>query len=103
MMQKYQTLRLNNLPHLSKKIREKGLVDKSNISGFRDNSDLDWKIAILSTKTESKAVQDKKKKKQVQAFDSSYFQGKSNFEDDSTQYYLVLQPVYRYFKKSISI
>ena len=41
MMQKYQTLRLNNLPHLSKKIREKGLVDKSNISGFRDNSDLD--------------------------------------------------------------
>ena len=39
----------------------------------------------------------------VQAFDSSYFHGKSNFEDDDTQYYLVFQPVYKYFKKSANI
>ena len=39
----------------------------------------------------------------VQAFDSSYFHGKSNFEDDDTQYYLVFQPVYKYFKRSANI
>ena len=29
---------------------------------------------------------------------SSYFRGKSNFEEDGTQNYLVFQPIYRYFK-----
>ena len=33
-----------------------------------------------------------------QALDSSYFHGKSHFEDDGTQSYLVFLPVYRYFK-----
>ena len=28
---------------------------------------------------------------------------KCNFEDDDTQYYLVFQPVYKYFKKSANI
>ena len=31
-------------------------------------------------------------------FDSSYFIGKSNFEEDGTQNYLVFQPIKRYFK-----
>ena len=31
-------------------------------------------------------------------FDSSYFIGKSHFEEDGTQNYLVFQPMYRYFK-----
>lgn len=35
-----------------------------------------------------------------QAFDSSYFRGKSHFEDDETQYYFVFPPVYRYFKEN---
>ena len=35
----------------------------------------------------------------MQAFDSSYFQGKSHFEDAGTQNYLVFQPMYKYFKK----
>ena len=35
----------------------------------------------------------------MQAFNSSYFRGKSHFEDDGTQNYLVYQPVYRYSKK----
>ena len=34
----------------------------------------------------------------LQAFYSSYFRGKSYFEDDGTQYYFVFQPVCRYFK-----
>ena len=33
----------------------------------------------------------------LQTFDSSYFQGKSHFEDDGTQNHLVFQPMYRYF------
>ena len=60
MMQKYQTLSLNNLPHLIKtnlwikkidnKIKEKMLVNGSNIYGFIDNSDLNKKTEKLATK-----------------------------------------------------
>ena len=39
--------------------KEKGLVDKFDISGFIDNSDLDKKIATLATKAELKAEQGK--------------------------------------------
>ena len=38
---------------------KKQLVDKSNISGFIDHSDLDKKIAKLAAKSELKAVQEK--------------------------------------------
>ena len=31
-------------------------------------------------------------------FDSSYFTGKSHFEEDGTQNYLLFQPIFRYFK-----
>ena len=34
----------------------------------------------------------------LQAFDLNYFHGKSHFKDDGNQNYLVLQPVFRYFK-----
>ena len=57
MMQNYQTLSLNiSRQYTSEiidiKINEKGLVDKSDNSRVRDNSDLDKKIATLATKTE---------------------------------------------------
>ena len=35
---------------------------------------------------------------ELKSFDSGYFIGKSNFEEDGTQHYLVFQPMYRYFK-----
>ena len=35
---------------------------------------------------------------QLKTFDSSYFIGKSHFEEDGTQNYLAFQPMYRYFK-----
>ena len=35
----------------------------------------------------------------LQAFNSSYFLGKSRFEDNGTQNCLLFQPIYRYFKK----
>ena len=38
-------------------------------------------------------------KKKLQKFDAACFRGKSHFEEDGTQYYLVFQPIYRYFKR----
>ena len=52
---------------------------------------------VLATKAELKAEQDEIIK--LQAFDSSCFHDKSHFKDNGTQNYLVLQPMYRYFKK----
>ena len=34
----------------------------------------------------------------LKTFDSSYFIGKSHFEEDGSQNYLVFQPIIRYFK-----
>ena len=72
---------------LNTNIKEKELVNKSDISGFIDNSNLDKKIAALTTKEELKAEKDKIV--ELQAFDSSYFRYKSHFEDDGTENYLV--------------
>ena len=35
----------------------------------------------------------------MKTFDSSYFSDKSHFEEDGTQDYLVIQPMYRYFNR----
>ena len=62
---------------LNKKIKQKGIADRSNISGFIDNSNLEKKIATVVTNTELKVKQDRIEK--LQAFDTSYFRGKSHF------------------------
>ena len=36
--------------------------------------------------------------KELQKFDAAYFRGKSHFEEDCTQNFLVFQPMYKYFK-----
>ena len=41
--------------------------------------------------------------KKVKTFYSSYFIGKSHFEEDITQNYLVFQPMYRYFKRTAGV
>ena len=66
---------------------------------FIDNSDSDKKIATLATKAVLKANLNKIVKFQV--FGSIFFRGKSNFEDDYMQNYLVFQSVLRYFKKKL--
>ena len=40
------------------KIKERRFVDKSDLSGFIDHSDLDKKMATLATKTKIKSKQD---------------------------------------------
>ena len=37
--------------------------------------------------------------KKLKTFDLSCCRGKSHFEEDGTQNYLVFQPIYRYFKR----
>ena len=49
---------------------------------------------ITKNKTDHLLVQNELNK--LNTFDSSYFIGKSHFEDDGTQNYLVFQPVYIY-------
>ena len=81
---------------LDAKIKDEGLVDKSDISNLVKNSDLNKKLATLATNAKLKVEQDKTGK--LQAFVSGYFLVQSHIEDDGPQNYLVLQPVPRYFK-----
>ena len=53
------------------------------------------KVATLATKVKLKTEQNKIIK--LQGFGSSYFRGNSHFEDASTQNYLLLQLMYKYF------
>ena len=52
---------------------------------------------ITSNKTKHLLIENELKK--VQKFDSSCFRGKSHFEKDGTQNYLVFQSMYRHFKR----
>ena len=51
---------------------------------------------ITSNKTKHVLVENELKK--LKTFASIYFIGKSHFEEDGIQNYLVFQPMYRYFK-----
>ena len=68
------------------------LVAKTNF----DNtvSSLNNKVAINKTKNDS--IENELKK--LKTFNSSYFIGKSHFQEDGTKNYLVFQPLNKYFK-----
>ena len=51
---------------------------------------------IVSNKTKHLVIKNELKK--LKTFDSIYFRGKSHFEEDGTQNWLVFQPMQRYFK-----
>ena len=57
---------------------------------------LSFNKKITENKTKHLLVQNELNK--LKTFDSSYFIGKSHFEEDGTQNYLVFQPLIRYFK-----
>ena len=68
---------------------------------MRTKIDFDVKLSSLNRKitaSKSKNVLVENELKRLKTFDSSYFIGKSHFEDDGTQNYLVFQPINRYFK-----
>ena len=64
-------------------------------------TDFDAKLSslnkkITSNKTKHLLIENELNK--LKTFDSSYFIGKSHFEEDGTQNYLVFQPLHKYFK-----
>ena len=63
-------------------------------------ADFDAKLSSLSRKIAAnkfKNVLVENELKKLKAFDLSYFIGKSHFEEDGTQNYLVFQPLNKYF------
>ena len=64
-------------------------------------TDFDSKMLSLNRKittNKTKHLLVENELKQLKTFDSSYFRGKSHFEENGTQNYLVFQPINRYFK-----
>ena len=64
-------------------------------------TDFDPKLSSLNrkiTKYKAKHLLVENELNKLKTFDSSYVIGKSHFEDDGTQNYLVFQPIVRYFK-----
>ena len=53
---------------------------------------------LLQKKIDAKIIELENNITKLQTFDSSYFKGKSYFEEDDVQNYLVFQPICRYFK-----
>ena len=56
------------------------------------------RINKKNTENKSKYLLVETKLNKLKTFDSSYFFGRSNFEEDVTQNYLVFQPLIKYFK-----
>ena len=79
------------------RLKRANLVTKTDF----DNSvsSINNKIAVNKTKNES--IDNELMK--LKTFDSSDFIGKSHFEEDGTQNYLVFQPMYRYFKHIVDV
>ena len=64
-------------------------------------TDFDAKLLTLNrkiTQNKTKHLLVENELNKLKTFDSSYFIGKSHFEEDGTQNYLVFQPIVRYFK-----
>ena len=61
-----------------------------------DNTVLSINNKIAENKTKNESTENGFKK--LKTFDLDYFIGKSHFEEDGTQNYLVFQPIKRYFK-----
>ena len=64
-------------------------------------TDFDAKLSSLNRKitaNKSKNLLVENELNKLKTFDSGYFIGKSHFEEDGTQNYLVFQPINRYFK-----
>ena len=64
-------------------------------------TDFDAKLSSLNrkiTQNKSKHLLVENELNKLKTFDSGYFIGKSHFEENGTQKYLVFQPIYRYLK-----
>ena len=71
-------------------------------NGYVSNTGFSSKLAqanVITKRTfDAKIIELENNIKKLQTFDSSYFRGKSYFEEDGTKNYLVFQPIHKYFK-----
>ena len=68
--------------------------------------EFDFKLNSISdrvTKNKTKHLLVENELKKLQKCDAGYFRGKSHFEEDGTQNYLVFQSIYRYFRRIIGV
>ena len=77
----------NKIPDISRLVKKTDFDAK-----LKKNSDI-----VTSNKSKHLLVENELKK--LKTFHSSYFKGKSHFQEDGAQNYLVFQPMYRYFKR----
>ena len=64
-------------------------------------TEFDSRLSSLNrkiTSNERKQLLVENELKKIKTFDSSYFKGKSHFEEDGAQNYLIFQPLYKYFE-----
>ena len=61
-----------------------------------DNTVSNFDNKIAANKTKNQSTENELQKLKI--FDWSYLNGKSHFEEDGTQNYLVFQPLKKYFK-----
>ena len=69
-------------------------------------TDFDAKLSSLNrkiTKNKTDHLIVKNELNKLKTFDSGYFIGKSHFEEDGTQNYLVFQPIQKYFKRIVNV
>ena len=74
------------------RLSEANLVTKIDF----DNKIISLYIKIFVKRTKNESIENELKK--LKWFDSSYFIGKSHFEEDDIQNYLAFQPIHRYVK-----
>ena len=94
----------NTVPDISTLIKKSDYDTK--IAGIESkyvsNTGFDSKVpqtnAITKRSFDAKIIELENNIKKLQTFDSIYFRGKSHFEEDGVQNYLVFQPIRRYFK-----
>ena len=72
------------------------------IQSLVKKTDFDDKLSNLNRKitaNKSKHLLVENEQNKLKTFDSSYFIGKSHFEEDGVQNYLLFQPIIRYLKE----
>ena len=71
------------------RLAQANLVTKTDFDNRVSNTD----SKTATNKTKNDSIENELKK--LKTFESSYFRGKSHFEEDGTQIYLVFQPIQR--------
>ena len=73
-------------------------IERKYVSNTGFESKLAQANVITKRNFDAKIIELENNIKKLQIFDSSYFRGKSHFEEDGTQKYIVFQPIIRYFR-----